>query len=49
MDANQIIVAMTATGYILWGVSEILALIPTVKANSIFQAARNVIKAMVRK
>lgn len=49
MDANQIITIMTALGWILFGISEILAQIPLIKANNIFQAVHNVIKAMVRK
>jgi len=46
MDAQAILTTITAVGYILWGTSELLALIPAIKANSIFQAVYNVIKGM---
>ena len=49
MNADQIISIMTAVGWILWGVSELLSLIPTVKANGVFQAIHGVIKAMAGK
>lgn len=32
---------------VLWGISESLAMIPGVKANSVFQAIYNLLKSMV--
>ena len=49
MDANTIWLIVSATTSILWGVSELLALIPFIKANSVFQAVYNVVKAIAGK
>lgn len=46
MDANTVLLIVSATTSILWGASELLALIPSVKANSVFQAVYNVVKAI---
>lgn len=45
MDSNLVMIILGA----LLSVSELLALIPSVKANSIFQAVVNGIKSLLKK